>query len=148
MPRGKKRRKKNKKIEKPPEEKKPEQTSSDPEEFLFNLDEFREFIKADGPYLAVCYVFDTNQLGYEDNVAKIKLEMIKALQRAATNRRMNIQPSKIQWKTYPRGDKTYVKAWFNLYDATGPGAPTLEEATTVPKNPDDVYVMEPERRLR
>jgi len=112
------------------------------EDWLLNLKEIQEFLRVKKAAIAVAYVFDTSELASEDSVIKIKSKMIETLQNKATAKRMHINPDKIMFKTYPRGEKTYVKAYFYLYNATGRGAPQREEKQKMPE--EGLWIQEPE----
>ena len=116
----------------------------DLETSLLNLNEMHEFIKVKkGSIIAVCYLIPTNELGKEDSKIQIKTNIVKSLQNTAEAKGMHINMSRIHVKTYPRGAKTYVKAWFDIYDATGRKAPKIDRKTKPPK--EGLWIDEEER---
>jgi len=154
MPRGKGRRKKkeekveldvdlNEEEKNKNKPKKVDEGIQDIEESLLNLNEMNEFLKVKHKSIGVCYIFNTMDLGIKDVAIKIQNKMTKTLQDAAKAKKMHINANKIHWKTYPRGVKTFVKAWFHLYDATGRGAPEVERKQTMPR--EGLWIEEPEK---
>jgi len=105
----------------------------DIEEYLLNLDEMHEFLRVKANSMAVCYLIPTTEILKEDSVRQIKTNIVEALQKAAEGKRMHINVNRIRIKTYPKGAKTYVKAWFHMYDATGRGAHKIEKKQRPPR---------------
>lgn len=95
----------------------------DSEAGLLDLGELHNFLKSKGRIVAVCYRVPTDDIAVDDAVARYRSKMINALQRQGRKKRMRISPTNCHVDAYPAGGHTYIKGWFDVYDAKGAGAP-------------------------